>query len=528
MTKKKFFDTLIGIIAAIAALFLGGCGGDSSSGSTAVVNPNGPTDAAAFAGTTIEINPTINFLTGGALTYYNVVAGTTFPGASIPVAGTYTYTPGSTYATGTLVMTMPLINATVTVTLSGFNTQNGRITSFTTSISGQNFATTVKGGTLTPAPVNPTTGGTSGSSGSGGTTPTGGTAIGGTDLIFSTSASDAPYTNGQRVAFTFTKYADNTQNTLLFSGKTLTRPTVNTVVVAPYAAYNFADGTTTYEVIIKDGTSIHEINVMVNSIFKGQFAAASSSSGGTSGTGGSGGTSGATNVVTATQLYYHPNASVSVTQPYTLNQPVGFTLTEYADTSRNTLSFAGKTLTAPTFQAPTPPYTTSTYTDSSAGLTYQVIVANNTTFQEIIVSNSTTWIGQFSATNTSAGSGSGGSSTPAGSLAAGTSFTRTVSVASVAPSGPVPSGVPSYTTGQQVTFTVNSAGALTFGGLTVPFSADGGTSWSYVEVLSPGNSNTVIVTKNLTTGAPGGVAIQCVRVVTSVPPVVTMVNYTLN
>lgn len=524
MTKKKFFDALISIIAALAALFFTGCGGDDSSSSNTAANPNGPTDAAAFAGTTIEINPTINFLTDGALTYYNVVAGTTFPGASIPVAGTYTYTPGSNYTTGTLVMTMPHINATVTVTLGGFNSQNGRITSFTTSINGQNFTTTVTNGTLTQAAAGSTTSGSGSTGGSTGGSNSGGgsTTTGGTELIFSTGASDAPYTNGQRVAFIFTKNADSAQSTLQFSGKTLTRPTINTAVTAPYSAYSFADGSTIYEVILNND-AIYEINVMVGSTFKGQFATASSSTGGSSGSNSGGSTTGS--ALTNT-LYYNLNAAVSVTQPYTANQAVSFTLSS-ATVSGSTLAFSGKTLSNPTAGTSSGSYTERTFTDSAAGLTYQVTVDSGTTIVEIVVSNSSTWIGAFTRSSSSS-SGSGGSTVPSGALAAGTTFTRTVSVASVAPSGPVPSGVPSYTSGQQVTFTVNSAGALTFSGVTVPYSADGGSAWTYVEVLGPGNSNTVIVSKNLTTGAPGGVAIQCVRTTTSLPPVVTMVNYTLN
>ena len=96
MTKKKLFDTLISIIAAVAALFVSGCGGDDAPGEPAA-QPGGPSGAAAFVGATIEINPSVAFFTGGLITYYNVVASTTFPTASIPVGGTYTYTPGALF-----------------------------------------------------------------------------------------------------------------------------------------------------------------------------------------------------------------------------------------------------------------------------------------------------------------------------------------------------------------------------------------------------------------------------------------------
>lgn len=423
MLTPKVSSLRLSVIFALVALALAGCGGDSDSPSATNTPPTGPSDASAFVGTTIEINPTIAFFAGGTITYYNVVASTILPGASIPVGGTYTYTPSADLLSGTLTLTMPTIDRSITFTLTGFKHQNGRITSFTATASGQNYTSQITSGTLAAGTVATTGGSTSGGSTSGGSTSggssSGGSSSGGSssggntqaqsgEYIYATSVAGGPYTNGQRVSFTLNRDAsDATKNTLQFSGKTLTNPTLATLA-APYTMNTFVDtaASVTYEVVLKDGT-IHEINVLTGGAFKGQF----------------------------------------------------------------TLASAG----------------------SSSG-----------------------------------GSSSGGGTLPAGALAAGTTFTRTVGTKIVAPTSTVPADVPNYNSGQQVTFTVNSAGAMTFSGLTVPYSADGGTALTYNQVLSPGNSNTVIVYKNLTTGAPTGVALQFIRTTGTLPPVVTMVDYTLN
>lgn len=428
MLTPKVSSLRLSVIFALVALALAGCGGDSDSPAAATTPPTGPSDASAFVGTTIEINPTIAFFAGGTITYYNVVASTILPGASVPVGGTYTYTPSADLLSGTLTLTMPTIDRSITFTLSGFKHQNGRITSFTATASGQNYTSQITSGTLTAGTVAATGGSTSGGSTSGGSSSggsssggstSGGSSSGGSssggntqaqsgEYIYETSVTGGPYTNGQRVSFTLNRDAsDATKNTLQFSGKTLTNPTIATLA-APYTMNTFVDtaASVTYEVVLKDST-IHEINVLTGGAFKGQF----------------------------------------------------------------TLASAG----------------------SSSG-----------------------------------GSSSGGSTLPAGALAGGTTFTRTVGTKVVAPTSTVPTDVPNYNSGQQVTFTINSAGAITFSGLTVPYSADGGTALTYNQVLSPGNSNTVIVYKNLTTGAPTSVALQFIRTTGTLPPVVTMVDYTLN
>ena len=108
------------------------------------------------------------------------------------------------------------------------------------------------GAGLTPSPT-PTAGGS--------------TCGGGQKLTFEAGASVTdPFKNGDAVCFT----TINT-STLAFNGKTLTNPTQNSEVMTPYSAWKFVDGVYTYEVIF-NGSALHEINVLKNSTFAGQFA----------------------------------------------------------------------------------------------------------------------------------------------------------------------------------------------------------------------------------------------------------------
>lgn len=80
-------------------------------------------------------------------------------------------------------------------------------------------------------------------------------------------ATGNPHANGDKVCF------EASTTTLKFSGKTLTGPTQNTAVSAPYSAYKFADGSVFYEVVFNAG-ALYEINVNgpSNTPFYGQFA----------------------------------------------------------------------------------------------------------------------------------------------------------------------------------------------------------------------------------------------------------------
>ncbi len=95
----------------------------------------------------------------------------------------------------------------------------------------------------------------------------GGACSSGTQLTFNAGAGvTAPYKNGDKVCFTTIS-----TTTLAFDGKTLTGPTQNTAVSAPYSAWKFVDGAYTYEVVFNSG-ALHEINVSGTS-FLGQFPA---------------------------------------------------------------------------------------------------------------------------------------------------------------------------------------------------------------------------------------------------------------
>lgn len=88
-----------------------------------------------------------------------------------------------------------------------------------------------------------------------------------TDLTYSGSNNDR-YSNNQSVCFTRVS-----SSTLAVGGKTLSNPTQNTAVSAPYSAWVFVDGNYSYEVIF-NGSALHEINLSVTGgAFLGQFAA---------------------------------------------------------------------------------------------------------------------------------------------------------------------------------------------------------------------------------------------------------------
>lgn len=79
---------------------------------------------------------------------------------------------------------------------------------------------------------------------------------------------NALYSDGQSVCFTTIS-----ETTLAFSGKTLTNPTQNTAVPAPFSAWKFVDGNYTYEVVFNN-SSLHEINLSTTNVpFLGQFEA---------------------------------------------------------------------------------------------------------------------------------------------------------------------------------------------------------------------------------------------------------------
>jgi hypothetical protein len=132
-----------------------------------------------------------------------------------------------------------------------------------------------------------------GSGGGGSLTCSGGTAM--------TYAGNAGiYTNGQEVCFT------GSATSLAFSGKTLTGPTQNNAVSAPFSAYTFADTTTgyNYEVVFNSG-ALYEINVLNGATFLGQFAPSGNS-------GGAGGNGGTNNLVLSVTISGVAAANISI------------------------------------------------------------------------------------------------------------------------------------------------------------------------------------------------------------------------
>jgi hypothetical protein len=103
----------------------------------------------------------------------------------------------------------------------------------------------------------------------------GGGACSGTSLTYAGTSSGS-LTNGSTVCF-----STISSTTLAFGSTTLTNPTQNQAVSAPYSAYAFTDSATglTYEVVFNNA-ALHEINVSDDS-FLGQLT--ESSSGGASG-----------------------------------------------------------------------------------------------------------------------------------------------------------------------------------------------------------------------------------------------------
>ena len=103
----------------------------------------------------------------------------------------------------------------------------------------------------------------------------------GSEMSFSAGQAAGPYSNGQKAC------VQGSATTLKIDAKTLSNPTPNPNVSAPYAAYVFVDAGLNYELVLKNG-ALHEINIGKPNAASaadvhGQFAL-SSSGGGSSGT----------------------------------------------------------------------------------------------------------------------------------------------------------------------------------------------------------------------------------------------------
>lgn len=297
-----------------------------------------------------------------------------------------------------------------------------------------------------------------------------------------------------------------------------------------------------YNATVKNGT-------LTSSTLPGGTGGAGTGSGSGTGTGGSGsgsgsgsgtGTGGGTTIPTPVGANEALAPDIPTTMQGTYNltftyvqtgSPIAEGTTKTFVIGAKSLAFDNKTLTGPVHRNGNK----FEWIFKDGDLEYAASIRNDNTLNEINVGKTggTPWYGQYrslggSGNTGGSGGNSGGGTQTGGGLAAGTTFTRTVNNVIIAPIGTqVPAGTPSFAKGDKVTFTVNASGEITFSNLTIPFSADGGTAYSYVGVGATGNSDTVLVHKNLTTGSPGAVAIQLVRAVLSPIPSVQMIDYTL-
>ena len=134
---------------------LAGCGSGGGLGGGVA----GPAGGSSFAGSTVTINPTLAFGAGSTITYTNTEPGSEFPAAASVIAGTYAYSPGSDFASGTLTLTLPDPVGTVVIALRNFRQQtDGAVASFDAVYGGRTFTAAVQGGKLT---ARPRSGGTS-------------------------------------------------------------------------------------------------------------------------------------------------------------------------------------------------------------------------------------------------------------------------------------------------------------------------------------------------------------------------------
>lgn len=237
--RSLLFSSVLGL----AALALGGCGGDSG-GTT------GPASSSAFAGTSISFNPTINFTNGTDLTYLNNEVGSPFPAAAVATAGTYVYVPNASFTAGTLTLTVDGIPSPIVLEIGSFTQTGGNVTGFSIRYNGQSYPATVTG-TLA-AYQKPSGGGGAGESRASDIP----SSLQGTyDLVFfiseTTPIAGVP--------------ADGTQTNFVISARTLK---VGTKTLSNPVFYNgndlewlFKDGSLVYAVSISPVGGLNEINI---------------------------------------------------------------------------------------------------------------------------------------------------------------------------------------------------------------------------------------------------------------------------
>lgn len=234
------------LVLGLVSLFVSGCDGDSKSSGT------GPSSS-GFSGSTVTVNPVIQFLDGSNVAYTNTDSPSDFPAAATAVNGTYSYTPSADAKTGTLVLTLPAPVGPLTLELKSFANSNGKVTGFTATFNGRNFPATVTSGSIAVA----STANSGNSGGSVGANEEAATDIPATmqgtySLVFFESASGSGIADGATTQFVIGA------KTLAFSGKTLTNPVFRN---GNDLEWIFKDGALEYAASIAVDNGLNEINV---------------------------------------------------------------------------------------------------------------------------------------------------------------------------------------------------------------------------------------------------------------------------
>jgi hypothetical protein len=258
MKKFTFLPRVVSLLAGVLLAGLAACDGGGGSGVA------GPSSGGSFSGSTITINPTLVFGSGGVVTYTNTESGSAFPATDGGgVTGTYVYTPNSNATSGTLVLTLPAPVGVISFTLQNFKVQGGNVTSFEAVYAGRAFSSSVTSGTL---PAKSSSGG-----GSLGANETLATAIpsvvqGVHKLSFHYPENGAPFAENDTVSFTI---GASTLQIGAPVNKTLTNPVFRNGSASNWI---FKDGAFEYAVSVFED-SLNEINLVgsAGTPFYGQF-----------------------------------------------------------------------------------------------------------------------------------------------------------------------------------------------------------------------------------------------------------------
>lgn len=224
------------------SLFLTGCG--ESGGE----DPAGPRSAAAFAGTSITFNPTINFAAGNSLTYLNTDSASSFPIATAAINGTYSYVPNVNFSAGVITLYLDGVTAAQVLEVGPFVRSGPNVTGFTVRSGGRSFPATVTGTLIAfDRTSNPGAGGNEVSA-----SDTPASIQGPQALTFLLSGAGSSLTDGAATTFTIAARA------LSFGSKTLTNPVF---LNGSQREWVFKDGDLWYAATVTANNTLSAINV---------------------------------------------------------------------------------------------------------------------------------------------------------------------------------------------------------------------------------------------------------------------------